>query len=132
MVRADRSVRDAEQSVHFPGRLISDIYTYNADILLQYFLWYLTILPLVLPSLTFTWSKGTTLIGAWVGAQALWLKFAYDLEFLKQEVHYTVWTCSLVFLAVNLWILTEIVFAYRWNPSPFAVVSAKDESKKRE
>ncbi|THH10781.1 hypothetical protein EW145_g1086 [Phellinidium pouzarii] len=65
----------------------------------QYFLWYLTILPLVLPSLSFTRAKAASLVAIWVGAQALWLKFAYDLEFLGQ----------------NIW---EIVLAYQWNKTP--------------
>ncbi|KAH8116876.1 glycosyltransferase family 50 protein [Phellopilus nigrolimitatus] len=90
----------------------------------QYFLWYLTILPLVLPSLSFTRTKAVSLIGAWVGAQALWLKFAYDLEFLGKDVHYRVWTCSLLFLVVNCWVLWEIVLAYRWE-SPASNANAK-------
>ncbi|KAI5121676.1 hypothetical protein M0805_002752 [Coniferiporia weirii] len=83
----------------------------------QYFLWYLTILPLVLPSLSFTRTKAIMLVAAWVGAQALWLKFAYDLEFLGQNVHYRVWACSILFLFVNCWELFEIVLAYQWDRS---------------
>ena len=55
------------------------------------------------------------MIAAWAGAQAIWLKFAYDLEFLKQDVQYRVWTCSVIFLIVNCWEIVEIVRAYQWT-----------------
>ncbi|OCB89830.1 glycosyltransferase family 50 protein [Sanghuangporus baumii] len=89
----------------------------------QYFLWYLTILPLILPSLLASRSKAVVMIALWASAQAAWLKFAYDLEFLKQDVQYRVWACSVLFFIVNCWEIWEIVRAYQWT-------SSKDEERR--
>jgi len=41
--------------------------------------------------------------------QALWLKFAYDLEMLGQPVHLQLWSASVVFVIVNMGVLAFIV-----------------------
>ena len=45
----------------------------------------------------------------WLGAQALWLHFAYKLEFLGQEQFISVWAASIVFLLVNTWIAGQFM-----------------------
>ena len=55
------------------------------------------------------------MIAAWIVAQALWLKFAYDLEFLGMNVYVHVWVCSILFLFVNCWEIFEIMGAYKWS-----------------
>jgi len=81
----------------------------------QYFLWYLTILPLVLPALSMSRGKAVSIIALWTGAQAIWLKFAYELEFLKMNTYFEVWWCSMFFLVVNFWSTFEIIKSYRWD-----------------
>ncbi|EJD02392.1 glycosyltransferase family 50 protein [Fomitiporia mediterranea MF3/22] len=104
--------------------------TFNKVCTSQYFLWYLTILPLVLPSLAIARAKAIMMIAAWVGAQALWLKFAYDLEFLGKNVYYYVWICSILFLIVNCWELCQIMVAYQWRTAGEDKPTTSNESKK--
>ena len=87
----------------------------------QYFLWYLVLLPFYLPhsSMLARPALGLAVAGAWVGAQALWLWYGWRLEFRGESVFVGsgsgssssqwrlggLWEASLVFLAVNCWIL---------------------------
>ena len=94
----------------------------------QYFLWYLTILPLIVPFLDLSWRKATVMVAAWAGVQAVWLNFAYQLEFLKRDdMASTVWGFSMGFLVVNCWVLFETIRAYRWERplQPATMVSKK-------
>ncbi|KLO13493.1 hypothetical protein SCHPADRAFT_357691 [Schizopora paradoxa] len=81
----------------------------------QYFLWYLTILPLVLPAMSMSLGKAVSVVALWVGAQGIWLHFAYKLEFLKMDTYYEVWGCSVLLLLVNFWAMFEIIKSYRWE-----------------
>lgn len=73
------------------------------------------------------------MVAVWAGAQALWLKFAYDLEFLGKNVYHQLWACSVLFLLVNCWELCEIILAYQWSSdadSDRAIIADKAESRK--
>lgn len=66
----------------------------------QYFLWPLPLVPLLsFPSLT--WRNLALVLGAWVGAQALWLSFGYRLEFLGEPVYLELWGAGLLLFAVS-------------------------------
>jgi GPI mannosyltransferase 1 subunit M len=78
----------------------------------QYFLWYLVFLPLYLPysSLVARPRKGLLALGAWVGAQALWLAQGYQLEFLGTSTFVPgLWLAGMGFFIVNCGILGAIV-----------------------
>ena len=66
------------------------------------------------------------MIALWAGAQALWLKNAYDLEFLGKDVAFVVWNCSMIFLVVNCWEILEVLRNYRWE-RPVPVHSKKTQ-----
>ena len=86
--------------------------SFNKVVTSQYFLWYLSLLPLCLPELkTLGWIKTVTLVAAWLGSQGVWLFWAYRLEFLGYNVLLHVWIASLLFLAVNVWLLVEFLKA---------------------
>ena len=87
--------------------------TFNKVVTSQYFLWYLSLLPLCLPQLNFTTCKSITMTGIWLGAQAVWLFFAYLLEFRGLNVLLYVWLASLIFFSVNIWILCQCLKARR-------------------
>ncbi|KAJ7905690.1 glycosyltransferase family 50 protein [Mycena olivaceomarginata] len=78
----------------------------------QYFLWYLLLLPLLLPRLSISRRNAIGYISVWVGTQALWLYEAYKLEFLGQNVFFGLWVRGLVYVAGNCWVLAGIMDGY--------------------
>jgi len=83
--------------------------TFNKVVTAQYFLWYLSLLPLVLPSLLI--SAKQLLLGAllWGFAQASWLLPAYLLEFKGNNTFLFIWLESLAFFCANVTILARLI-----------------------
>lgn len=80
---------------------------------MQYFLWYLLFLPLLLPRLqSISIKHALAYVTVWAGTQALWLAEAYKLEFLGENVYFGLWIRSLVYVAGNCWVLAEIMDHY--------------------
>ncbi|KXJ16443.1 GPI mannosyltransferase 1 [Exaiptasia diaphana] len=86
--------------------------TFNKVCTSQYFLWYPPLLPLVVPQIAISLMKAILMIVAWFASQAVWLYFAYYLEFEGLNTFLNIWISSLVFLFVNLWILVEVLKNY--------------------
>ena len=78
----------------------------------QYFLWYLLLLPLLLPRLSITRSKAILYGAVWLGIQVLWLSEAYKLEFLGQNVFFALWLRGLIYVVGNCWVLAGLMNAY--------------------
>ncbi|KAL8708585.1 MAG: hypothetical protein Q9220_006520 [cf. Caloplaca sp. 1 TL-2023] len=86
--------------------------TFNKVCTSQYFLWYLILLPLYLPSSSFlkTPRLGILALVLWICAQGLWLHQAYNLEFLGISTFVPgLWVSGMVFFAVNCWVLGVVV-----------------------
>ncbi|KAK0724718.1 PIG-M-domain-containing protein [Lasiosphaeris hirsuta] len=86
--------------------------TFNKVCTSQYFLWYMILLPLYLPSSSFLVNKklGISALALWVASQGLWLQQGYKLEFLGQSTFLPdLWLASLGFFLVNCWILGIII-----------------------
>lgn len=75
----------------------------------QYFIWYFSLLPLVLLHTSLTLRKGAAMVLVWFATQGLWLYYAYRLEFLGENTFYNIWVASLLFFSANMWILMEFL-----------------------
>ena len=86
----------------------------------QYFVWWLALLPLVLPSsellLRANWPRATALGGLWLGGMALWLGCAYELEFNGRACFLQVWGAGLAFLGANVAALCALIGWHRPTP----------------
>ncbi|PWN42403.1 hypothetical protein IE81DRAFT_323562 [Ceraceosorus guamensis] len=79
----------------------------------QYYMWFLWFIPIVAPTLKFASSREPwILLGAWVGAQAIWLSQAYLLEFRALDTFVRTWTASLLLLVTHAIILARYLAAW--------------------
>eukprot|EP00742_Colponemidia_sp_Colp-10_P003185 GILJ01003394.1.p1 GENE.GILJ01003394.1~~GILJ01003394.1.p1 ORF type:complete len:451 (+),score=49.55 GILJ01003394.1:390-1742(+) len=84
----------------------------------QYFLWYLSLLPLILPCsrLRFRW-RGVAMLVCWFAAELHWVYYAYGLELLGQNKFLEVWLAGILFFVVNVWNLVQIISHHRFYPT---------------
>lgn len=82
--------------------------SFNKVVTAQYFVWYLFLLPLILPKLSKSRMLFASGIG-WATATGGWLGAAWLLEFGGYAVHLIVWMASLIFLTANVWLICEVI-----------------------
>lgn len=87
--------------------------TYNSVMTSQYFIWFLSLLPLVVHSFKMKPAKALRLFILWLSAQGGWLFYAYLLEFKNREVFLLIWLKSVIFFCANIFILVQLIKSYR-------------------
>ncbi|KAK3085625.1 hypothetical protein FSP39_006347 [Pinctada imbricata] len=97
--------------------------TFNKVCTSQYFLWYLTFLPLILPSLSMSTRKAVLLIMLWVIGQAVWGIPASLLEFEGMDTYFFIWIASIMFCLINVYILCSVINSYIYTPWKYDALS---------
>lgn len=92
--------------------------TFNKVVTSQYFLWYLMLLPVVVPRLNISWRKAVVLASLWVGAQVSWLLPAYLLEFHGINAFVPIWLEGIAFFCCNVGVLMALLSSYRSHSAP--------------
>ncbi|KAH9642428.1 hypothetical protein HF086_007560 [Spodoptera exigua] len=88
------------------------VVAFNSVMTSQYFVWFLSLLPLVAHSFRMKLSKALLLAIIWVTAQGAWLFYAYLLEFKGREVFFLIWLKGVVFFCSNIFVLVQLLRSY--------------------
>lgn len=81
----------------------------------QYFLWYLCLLPLVVPHLQMGLKQGVALGLSWLVGQGIWLFPAYLLEFQGMDTFKYIWLAGLTFFSINILILLRLIAKFQFK-----------------
>lgn len=88
---------------------------FNTVMTSQYFVWFVSFLPLCYPFINLTCIEIINLIMIWVVPQIGWLTFAYCLEFLGFNTFQLIWIESLMLFLANVIVLSTIIDCYKYN-----------------
>lgn len=88
---------------------------YNKVCTVQYFSWYFSLIALSLPWIDMPKTIILILILSWVSGQAIWLGFAYKLEFLGQNTFYEIWVSGIVYFLINVLIIVSLIHYHKIN-----------------
>ncbi|XP_014354975.2 GPI mannosyltransferase 1 [Papilio machaon] len=85
---------------------------FNSVMTSQYFIWFLSLLPLVVHNLRLKPVVALSLSMIWFAAQGAWLFYAYLLEFKCREIFILIWLKGIVFFCANIFILVQLIKSY--------------------
>ncbi|GAX82184.1 hypothetical protein CEUSTIGMA_g9612.t1 [Chlamydomonas eustigma] len=104
--------------------------TLNKVCTAQYFVWYFSLIPLVLPRVMWPLSNGLKLaLLGWVLSQVHWLLWGYALEFQGGSVYLPLWAASVAFQLANAFLMVQLLYAiYTRNYTAGAVSLGIDYS----
>lgn len=104
---------------------------FNSVMTSQYFIWFLSLLPLVVHNFRIIPAKALFLTIIWVFAQCAWLFYAYLLEFKNREVFVLIWLKSVVFFCANIYVLGQLIKCYTPGYGFGQIVSYISETKSK-
>ena len=94
--------------------------TFNKVCTAQYFIWYVSLLPLCVPSsamlLRANRKRSVAVAVTWVVALFGWLGCAYLLEFRGQNVFEPLWLASIAFFVANVALILEVIRQHNSTP----------------
>nr|XP_004225979.1 GPI mannosyltransferase 1 [Ciona intestinalis] len=91
--------------------------TFNKVCTSQYFIWYVSLLPFLVPKLRHIGLKKCLLvIILWFVGQGFWLAAAYLLEFEGRNVFTVLWIAVIVFFLINVFIVKWFITNYDFSP----------------
>nr|CAB3264865.1 GPI mannosyltransferase 1-like [Phallusia mammillata] len=100
--------------------------TFNKICTSQYFLWYFSIVPVLLNGFTRKHYRSLILVAVlWFFGQGIWLAPAYCIEFLGWNTFQTVWLAGILFFATNVFIIGYCIYHY-FSPQADFVKNKKD------
>lgn len=86
--------------------------TFNKVCTSQYFLWFLSLLPLIIPRLKCSLKNLFSVLCLWIASQGVWLYAAYALEFHGRDTFIYLWLASLVFFISNVLAMNFFIVSY--------------------
>jgi GPI mannosyltransferase 1 subunit M len=75
---------------------------FNKVSTVQYFVWYFSLLPLIVSRLNVSVKDAVVVFGFWAGSQALWLGMAFLLEFKSRNTFFAIWCAGILFFASHI------------------------------
>lgn len=104
--------------------------TYNSVVTSQYFVWFLSLLPLVIHSFKMVPAYGLVLTIMWVAPQGAWLFYAYLLEFKSRQVFIYIWLKSVIYYCANIYVLSQLIKSFTPGHG-FGLLIADDKKNKK-
>lgn len=90
---------------------------FNTVITSQYFVWIVSLLPIIYPFVNITFIEIINVVLIWSVPQIVWLWLAYCLEFLGINTFQLIWVESLMFFVANVKVLMTIIDYYNQSKS---------------
>lgn len=91
------------------------IVAFNTVMTSQYFVWFVSFLPMCYPFINLSFIEIINVILIWVVPQIGWLLFAYCLEFLGINTFQLIWIESIMFFIANVKVLSITIDYYKFN-----------------
>jgi phosphatidylinositol glycan class M len=93
---------------------IFTLVTYNSVVTSQYFIWFLSLLPISLKNLEKVgYKSGLAYVVIWLLSQCGWLLPAYFLEFKGWNTFDFIWLQGILFYSANIYIMQRLILNFR-------------------
>ncbi len=107
------SFKFSKKDLPFTWLLLTMIFvTFNKVVTAQYFLWYISLLPLSIPNIMLSRKRICFLIGAWFASELHWNFWSGVLEVGGTNCFYMLWIATVVFFFTNISIIVQLISSY--------------------